>query len=227
MFRRFPLSSFLTGLGVAVLMTACAADTLSGPQAANTVAAATPTVAASGSIESAMAHLLGTVTSTASTVLARLLQPAVARNAPLRTSITVSKIIGPKGGVILIRQTGLAVVFSPGALLKETQITATANPGSSVSYDFGPHGTEFHAPVAIIQNLANTTIRHDLTQANNLFGGYMPDGTADIKGDSVSVSELHRAMTIVGRDLLGRPVLTSTTFIVSHFSGYILISGRR
>jgi hypothetical protein len=225
MFRKTTVSSFLTGLGVALLMTACAADTVSGPQAANTAAPAAPV--ASGSLLTTLGSLVGTVPSKASSLVSGLLQRTVSRAYPLRRNITVSTVIGPRGGVLFIRQTGLTVTFSPGALLTETRITATANAGSAISYDFGPHGTQFHAPVQIVQGLANTTIRGDVGQANNLFGGYMPDGVSDIKGDSVSVSELHKAQTIVGRNVLGQPVLINSTFIVSHFSGYILISGRR
>jgi hypothetical protein len=159
-------------------------------------------------------------------VVGGILHPAIGRKQALQSNITVSKVIGVKGGTISIGQAGLTVTFAPGALLQDTRITATANAGPLVSYDFGPHGTQFHAPVTITQNMRQTAIDRKVEQADSLFGGYMPNGIADISGDSVNVSEVHKSDTKIGTDWLGRKVMTSSSFIVSHFSGYILISGR-
>jgi hypothetical protein len=224
MFRNAALRSFLTGLGIAVLATACTPENVAGPQLA---AAAPATVGVSASKGGLVGSLVGGLTSTLNTVVSDLLHPAIMRKHSLKHDVTVSRIIGVKGGKIQIGEAGLTIEFAPGALLQDTRITATANAGSTISYEFGPHGTQFHAPVTIEQDMKKTTIDKKVAQADDLFGGYMPNGVSDIVGDSVKVSELHKSDTKVGKDFMGRPELKTSTFTVSHFSGYILISGRR
>jgi hypothetical protein len=228
MFRNAGLRSFLTGLGVAGLLVACAPENVSSP-AADLSASAAKGAPLGKVLGGALTGVVGAVSQTATgltAVVDGILQPAIGRKKALKTDVTVTKVIGAKGGTISIKQAGLTVTFAPGALLQDTRITATANSGSLVSYDFGPHGTQFHAPVTITQDMRQTVIDRKLEQADSLFGGYMPNGIADISGDSVNVSEVHKSDTKIGTDWLGRKVMTTSSFIVSHFSGYILISGR-
>ncbi|MDQ2890136.1 MAG: hypothetical protein M3R65_06215 [Gemmatimonadota bacterium] len=209
--------SFLTGLGIALLATACTPERVSGPQAVASTASATASIMASAS-------KAGPVASFPPGPASDQLRPAITRKHALKSDITVTQVIGAKGGTIHIGKAGLTVVFSPGALLQKTPITVTANAGSLISYEFGPHGTQFYAPVAIEQDMKQTTIDKKISQANNLFGGYMPNGTSDIVGDSARVTELHKSHTTIGVDYFGKPQMKTSVFIVWHFSGYILIS---
>ncbi len=223
MSRNTAVRSFLTGLGVAVLVIACTPENISAPPTAATNASIGPSASKGSQAPPAGGQLApGSNSGTADSLL-----PAITRKHELKSAVTVTQVIGIKGGTIKIGQAGLTVVFSPGALLQDTPITVTADAGSLISYEFGPHGTQFHAPVAIEQDMKQTSIDKKIDQANSLYGGYMPLGTGDIVGDSASVSELHHAETSIGIDPLGKPELKTSVFIVWHFSGYILIGARR
>jgi hypothetical protein len=147
------------------------------------------------------------------------------RQHPLKANVTVTQTIGPNGGQIKIPQAGLTVIFSKGAVQQSTNITVTADAGSLISYEFGPHGTQFLAPVAIEQDMQQTTAGPHPDQT--LYGGYMPDGVADIVSDSARVSEMHQSLTNAGVDNSGKPQMKQAVFTVWHFSGYILIGARR
>lgn len=214
--------TLVVGIGVALLATACTPEGVSAPQSL-TASAATGVVVA----PLASTHPDAVPATAAGSGDAASFQMAVTRKHALKSDITKTQVIGSQGGKIKIDKAGLTVVFSPGALLRDTPITVTANAGTLVSYEFGPHGTQFHAPVNIEQDMKQTTSAKKLRQANTLFGGYMVHGVSDIVGDSVKVTELHKSDTKIGKDSLGRPELKKSTFVVSHFSGYILISTRR
>jgi len=226
------LRSLITGLGLAIAATACAPDNLAGPQASATIAAApaatTSDVApgASGSV-----GLLGAVlqaptalVQTINQVVSSILYPVVQRQVALPKPITVTRMIGVGGGAISIPQAGMSITFAPGALLMATSITVTADSGKAVSYEFGPHGTQFHAPVTIAQDMSLTTLADDPSSASSIQGGYTPNGLGDIvNGLLARVAELLKATTtiVIGPD--GEQHLGTSSFIVKHFSGYILI----
>jgi hypothetical protein len=103
-------------------------------------------------------------------------------------------------------------------------ITVTADAGSAVSYEFGPHGIQFSAPVTIQQDMSLTTLANDPGAASSIRGGYTADGFSDIIGGLwARVAELLNATTttVVGPD--GSVHLGTSSFIIKHFSGYILI----
>lgn len=218
MLRRAVVRSFLTGLGVALIATACTPENISAP-----VALASPAGSILGPSAAKAPPKDPKGMASADT---GSFQQAIQRKHALKSDITVTQVIGVKGGTLRIPQAGLTIEFAPGALTMNTPITATALAGSLVAYEFGPHGTQFQAPVTITQDMKQTTIDKKASQADSLFGGYMPQGAADINGDSVHVSEMHKSDTKVGKDFFGGKVLKSTSFVVPHFSGYILISGR-
>ncbi len=236
MTRTSILRSLITGLGLAVAMAACAPGDLAGPQtpaaapAASVVTSvATPSATAPGA--SASAGLLGAVlqaptalVQTVSQVVSDLLYPVVQRKVALANPITVTKEIGVAGGSVAIPQAGLTITFARGALLASTPITVTADAGKAVSYEFGPHGTQFHAPVTIAQDMSLTTLADCPGSASSIQGGYTPNGLGDIiNGLLAHVAELLKATTtiVVGSD--GKQHLGTSSFIVKHFSGYILI----
>lgn len=143
----------------------------------------------------------------------------------LKNDVSVTQTIGPDGGVIIIPQTGGAVVFSAGAVSVPTSITMTANAGAGVSYSFEPHGLQFNAPVFVAQDMGSVKGKFDLSLVGSIAGGYTPDGLADISGDTAQVSEIHPAGTVV-QVANGKQQITLAEFSIQHFSGYILTGGR-
>jgi hypothetical protein len=153
--------------------------------------------------------LLGTLTSLLS-------MNGVQRTTPLAAPITVSKVIGSAGGTLAIPEAGVTVTVPQGALAQATTITMTARAGSLLAYDFAPHGITFAKPLVFTQQLRGTNA--SLLTAPLLQLGYYSDASLLTKTGAV-VSEL-----------LGGVLSTlSWTFTapISHFSGYILCSGRR
>lgn len=233
MFRTATLRSLITGLGIAVAVTACTPENMTGPQTPVAAPAASVTapapIAAPGA--SASTGLLGALlqaptalVQTVSNVVSDLLYPVVQRKVALAEPITVTRVIGVNGGSIAVPQAGLTITFARGALLASTPITVTADSGKAVSYEFGPHGTQFYAPVTIAQDMSLTTLADKPGSASSIQGGYTPNGLADIvNGLLARVAELLKATTtiVVGSD--GKLHLGTSSFIVKHFSGYILI----
>jgi hypothetical protein len=233
MFRSTILRSLITGLGIAVLATACTPENVSGPQsqlttpsgAVATSAAATSSLSASPNLLGGVLQLTGGVVQTVETVVSNLLYPVVQRQVALAHPITVTKVIPVSGGTISIPSAGMTITFSRGALLAATAITVTADSGKAISYEFGPHGIQFHAPVTIQQDMSLTTLANNPGAASAIHGGYTPNGLGDIVGGLLArVAELLQATTtvIIGKD--GKAHLGTSSFIIKHFSGYILIS---
>lgn len=226
------LRSLITGLGIAVAATACAPENLSAPQtqpappsAAVTASDATTlTPSASTGLLGGVLQLTGTLVQTVETTVSDLLYPVVQRKQPLAQSITVTRVIGYAGGSITIKDAGLTITFSRGALRSSTPITVTADAGSAVSYEFGPHGIQFYAPVTIQQDMSLTTLADRPWTASSIKGGYTANGLSDIVGGLLAkVAELLHATTttVLGAD--GKMHLGTSSFIIKHFSGYILI----
>ncbi len=150
--------------------------------------------------------------------------PVVRRTQALASDITTTKTIGALGGVIAIPEAGLVVTFLPGAVLANTPIVVTAYAGSFVSYGFGPHIDHFLAPVIVTQNMSMTTSNDP---SATLYGAFTPNGQADLSSDgSAVVSEL-LGVRLLQAPLLGQLPILTASFVVQHFSGYILASGRQ
>jgi hypothetical protein len=136
------------------------------------------------------------------------------RDVPLPQSLSASATVGPLGGTLAIPGAGLLVVVPPLALSSRQQITVTAVAGSSVAYEFAPHGLKFSLPLVVTQSLVGTQAgANGLVNPLSLFAGYYPDST---KPTSITES------LNVNLNLLNQVA----TFSVWHFSGYILASGR-
>lgn len=212
--RNHLLRSTLTGLGLAILGAGCAPEAATAPQV---------TAAPSASLLTTLAPITGVGT----TPLRQILVPVVTRRTALSHDITVTKDIGPAGGTITIDEAGLTVKFAPGAVQQTTAITATAYAGNLVSYGFGPHGIHFSAPVTIVQDAGKTTVRDNVLTVSALFGAYTPDGPSDITTDGHAlVSELRGTQSTIGT-LRGRKHVETVSFVIEHFSGYILMGGRQ
>ena len=153
----------------------------------------------------ASASLLGLSTTTVT---------ALQRTTPLAKPITTSAYIGALGGKLAIPGAGLVVVVPPLALTSTKHITVTALAGSNVAYDFGPSGTKFLVPLVVTQDLRNTQAKSGgLINPLSLFVGYFPDDK-----NILSVTELLN----LNVNLLSQ----TAVFTVTHFSGYIVASGR-
>jgi hypothetical protein len=136
------------------------------------------------------------------------------RTTPLPTNLTASAYIGALGGSLSIPGAGITVVVPPLALTSTKLVTVTALAGSNVAYEFEPHGTKFLVPLVVTQNLSNTQAKSGgLINPLSLFVGYFPDDT-----NVLSVTELLN----VNVNLLNQ----TAVFTVTHFSGYIVASGR-
>jgi hypothetical protein len=137
------------------------------------------------------------------------------RNKPLANSLSASAYIGALGGRLAIPGAGITVVVPPLALTSTKLVTVTALAGSNVAYTFEPHGTTFLVPLVVTQDLSNTQARTGgLVNPLSLFVGYFPDNN-----NLLSVTELLN----VNLNLLNQ----SAVFTISHFSGYIVASGRQ
>ena len=139
------------------------------------------------------------------------------RATPLASPISVSKTIGPLGGVIAIPAAGLSVTFPPLAVAKATTITVTALAGRAVAYEFAPHGLTFTVPLIAIQDLTKTnTTGLDLSL---LSAGYFED-SKDINSltGTAKVSELFNVNATLS------PL--TAVWTIPHFSGYLVATGR-
>jgi len=138
----------------------------------------------------------------------------VTRSTPLANDLSVSAVIGAKGGTITIPEAGLTLVVPPGAVKNDTKFTATALAGRLVAYEFEPHGTTFAVPLQFRQDLKKTSLLAALTSPL-LDGAYFTD--RDKLSDELGialVSEVLPATT----DLLHAHV----SFPINHFSGYLV-----
>ena len=142
---------------------------------------------------------------------------AITRYEPLAEDVTVTATIGREGGTLTIPEAGLTVRVPPGAVAGPVTFTATARKGAIVAYDFGPSGS-FSVPLEVTQDLYYTSWHHqaDLT---DVFGGfYSGEGALDDAQSKAAVSEVPPSTVDVSN--------CEVTFAVSHFSGYVIATGR-
>ncbi len=146
-----------------------------------------------------------------------VLVDALTRDVPLAQSITVEGKVTPGGGVIEIPQAGLRVIFPAGLVRKPTTFWATARAGSIVAYDFGPSSV-FAKPVTVVQMLKGTSL-WKVRDAGQLEGAYFPSETSlNDESEKAFVTEF----TPTNVDLQNAKL----SFDVSHFSGYMVSTGR-
>jgi hypothetical protein len=137
----------------------------------------------------------------------------VQRDTPLSDPVSTSVNVSWFGGAMRLPGTGLTVIIPPFAVSRPITLTATAVPGSDVAYEFGPHGTHFNVPLVVIQDLSHV----NMSGINPLlmFAGYYSSLN---DGGTASITEL--------LDLGVNVADQTAVFTVSHFSGYLLASGR-
>jgi hypothetical protein len=147
----------------------------------------------------------------------------VHRRKALDTDLSVTVTIGPRGGSLSIPDAGLTLLFPRGALTSDVSITAYAYAGHRVVYDFEPHGLVFNVPVIVMQRLRGTSLNVKPRNRQNVWGGYMPLGIADVDpSDTGSFSQV-----FPGSYAGATPEQAYAFFSTTHFSGYAMASGRR
>jgi hypothetical protein len=132
---------------------------------------------------------------------------------PLATDISRSATIGPEGGTIEIPETGFRLDIPKNALYAPTLITVTAVQGSTVAYEFEPHGLTLNKRLVVTQSLGPTSIVSNLL-GQSFTGAYFTSRD-DIHLDGTAfVHELEPTST----DLLSLQL----RFSIGHFSGYLV-----
>lgn len=135
---------------------------------------------------------------------------------------TVSAVVGPDGATLSLPGADFSMNIPAGALSAPTAIMIVSRAGSYVVYDMLPHGLRFAVPVTAVQGLS-TVAGYGTSASNNIRSAYLSQANAQVAFDgSVSPVELEAATTYYYGV---QPVAETHSWIVNHFSRYILISG--
>lgn len=136
-------------------------------------------------------------------------------------SYTVSGVITPWGGTLVIPQADFSISFPYGAVTQPTTITITADP-NYVAYKMQPTGLRFAKPVVVTQRLQNTAVAGQPLSAQ-LFGAYISDDLLDLS-TLLHVLEIENSLTIF-RSSSGSLIPDTEIWQINHFSRYMLASG--
>ncbi|MGZ3331443.1 MAG: hypothetical protein ACXU9O_10370 [Gemmatimonadaceae bacterium] len=135
---------------------------------------------------------------------------------------TVSAVVGPDGATLSLPGADFSMNIPAGALTAPTTITVVSRAGSYVVYDMLPHGLRFAVPVTAVQGLS-TVAGYGTSASNSVRFAYLSQANEQVAFDgSVSPVELEAATTYYYGV---QPVAETHSWIVNHFSRYILISG--
>jgi hypothetical protein len=157
-----------------------------------------------------LGDLLGTTTTTLATVLTR--------STPLSAPVSVAAVIGSEGGRLTVPGTGLTLTVPAGAVRTPTRFTITAPAGRGIWYEFGPSGARFDVPLVVTQELP-LTLLSGLLGSTKIDAVYFADGTQnESTGTAVAKEVLPITLNATG---------TRATFKVTHFSGYMVSTGRQ
>jgi hypothetical protein len=194
---------FFALAAVAIVATACADGTPTSPTTAPAhaalVAPASPSLARSGTIGSAV---------------------GLTRSAALDRDVTYSFVVTRAGRSVTVPGTGLRISVPAKAIAgKPLTITVTAYAGRTLAYDFEPHGTVFARPLVLTQDLRTTELAGRRSMPSVEAAYFASPSQLDLAANSVAVDEF----LPVDADVRGGHL----RFSVQHFSGYMLSSGRR
>jgi hypothetical protein len=140
-------------------------------------------------------------------------------------ALSVTQVVSRDGGTITLPSAGLTLEIPAGAFDAPTMtFTVTALAGMTVAYDFQPHGTVFNVPLRVIQSLSQTNLKNTTPKpgfVSEWNGAYFDQAASiDQKTGVAIVSELLSVDTSV---IWSR---NEISFGVSHFSGYMVCTGR-
>ncbi|MDF1503863.1 hypothetical protein [Roseisolibacter sp. H3M3-2] len=130
------------------------------------------------------------------------------------TRASATKVIGAGGGTLTVG--GLTMIVPRGAVAGSTTFTVTRLPGSVVAYDFQPHGIRFAQPVTLRVATLGTGIGLLPTLTGVQGAHFVDEASLNQAAGRAAVTELRPARV----DLLG------VTFDVTHFSGWMVSTGR-
>ena len=162
----------------------------------------------------------------ASTIPNSFLTYGLLRQKPLEEDVVVTKTVSSNGGSIDVPGTDFHLQIPKGAFDGKTMtFTVRALAGSTVAYDFEPHGTVFNVPLKFVQGLGHTNLKGAKPAPgweSHLAGAYFPNADmVDPETGLAVVTELLPAdidVTWNGSQI---------SFPIWHFSGYLVSTGRR
>lgn len=201
--RNSRVARMLVGVATIGMLTACSSDGLVGP-----------TASVPARNDGLLTGVATTVTGAVKGLVGALgLQRRTEVKAPIVKSMTFTK----SGGKLAISELGFVLNVPANAIPGNTlTITVTALPGKMVAYDFQPHGTKFLKPITFEQDLGNTLFSAVLGKPT-LSGGYFKDNSQlNMQSNTALLDEVINA-TVSGNKV---------TFGISHFSGYMVSTGR-
>jgi hypothetical protein len=135
---------------------------------------------------------------------------------------SVSAVVGPDGATLSLPGSDFSITIPAGALTDPTAITIVSRAGPFVVYDMLPHGLRFMLPATAVQGLSTTAL-YGSSAGNSIRTAYLSQGNEQVGVDgSVSPAELEAATTYYYG---AQPVAETHSWILNHFSRYILISG--
>lgn len=121
------------------------------------------------------------------------------------------RVVAAPGGIATVR-------FPAGFVSRPTEFTITRKAGKVIAYDFQPSGT-FNKPVTVTIALGGAAARFG-ANLNALQGAYVADWSqVNAANGTAKVNELVPT-TVDGN-------AGTVTLTLSHFSGYLLSTGRR
>jgi hypothetical protein len=139
-----------------------------------------------------------------------------------RVDQSVSAVVGPDGATLSLPGSDFSITIPAGALTDPTAITIVSRAGPFVVYDMLPHGLRFTLPVTAVQGLSTTALYRS-PAGSTIRSAYLSQGNEQVGIDgSVSPAELEAATTYYYG---AQPVAETHSWILNHFSRYILISG--
>jgi hypothetical protein len=144
---------------------------------------------------------------------------ALTRKSGLDQDQYAAAYIDPKrGGTLEIKSAGLSVNVPAGAVSAPMIIWVKAPAGNLVSYEFGPHGTQFLLPLTVRQDLRPTGW-YKLLDRSQVEVGYFKD--------PAQVDRLTgRAMIDEFLPITVQSKANRIEFQILHFSGYLLSTGK-
>jgi hypothetical protein len=135
---------------------------------------------------------------------------------------TVSAVVGPDGATLSLPGADFSMNIPAGALSAPTAITIVSRAGSYVVYDMLPHGLRFAVPVTAVQGLS-TISGYGTSASGSVRSAYLSRANEQVAFDgSASPVELEAGTTYYYG---AQPVAETQSWIVNHFSRYMLISG--
>ena len=139
------------------------------------------------------------------------------RNTPLSVDLSVTRTIGPEGGLLEIEGAGIAFVIPQNALGKATTITMSAPAGDAMVVDFAPYGLELEVPAMIRVRGEGTRAEELILQKGN---GAELDSVLGVHyngNPDTGVEPLESIDTYVNDGAI--------VFVVRRLSGYVVATG--